>query len=167
MLAKRKFRQSATWGFVNSWTIIKFLNVICTFNERKNWYLLCTPNASCRHIGAINEDARCALNRVTSTRWKFSCLYFEEMKHTLGKLYAYILQNAANRARFGASCVKCEPFLSVTFAASARRGGGGVNLPSLGPLARGTLLQQPTSSKTLTFLPPAVMNRQFIRRKAN
>ena len=86
MLAKRKFRQSATWGFVNSWTIIKFLNVICTFNERKNWYLLCTPNASCRHIGAINEDARCALNRVTSTRWKFSCLYFEEMKHTLGKL---------------------------------------------------------------------------------
>ena len=83
-----------------------------------------------RHIGAINEDARCALNRVTSTRWKFSCLYFEEMKHTLGKLYAYILQNAANRARFGASCVKCEPFLSVTFAASAGGwGGGGVNLP--------------------------------------
>jgi hypothetical protein len=49
------------------------------------------------------------------------------MKHTLGKLYAFFLQNAANRARFGASCVKCERDLSVTFAASARaRGGGGL-----------------------------------------
>ena len=53
--------------------------------------------------------------------------------------------------------------LSFRHFCSLRAAGGGVNLPSLGPLARGTLLQQPTSSKTLTFLPPAVMNRQFIR----
>jgi hypothetical protein len=57
---------------------------------------------------------------------EFSSHYFEGMKHTLGKLYAFFLQNAANRARFGASCVKCERDLSVTFAASARAGGGGL-----------------------------------------